>query len=200
MRRLGVAVAVTIVLLAGITGGALAQTGSPEPSAAAEVMTPEAAELVALFPEAAGGQPIRENLEVQVGDEHIAGMDPDDPDDASEMQSLEAVAQAMGGTTADIVSASAFVEAEDGSYGLVGAYRVPGGDASLGVDPILAWGEGDLSEPRVETGTYANREVTLLYDDSQPENPPWHIYPAGDTLWLVMAEEPLLTEIFEQLP
>ena len=54
--------------------------------------------------------------------------------------------------------------------------------------------------PRVEPGTIAGRDVTLLYDDGQPEGLPWYLLPSGDTLWLVGAHEPMLTEVFEKLP
>lgn len=202
MRLFGASVVVATCLLAGSAGVVLAQSEeSPVPSLVAEEIAPQAAELVALFPEQLGGQPLREAVTVLVGEEHLEDLDPNDPEDAQGIQSFEVLAQAMGGATvADLVSASAQVDTEDGGFALVGAFRVAGVDATQTVDPVLAWAESDLTESRSEASTFADRDVTLLYLDGTPDNPPAYLYASGDTVWVVLASEPLLTEVFEQLP
>jgi hypothetical protein len=137
---------------------------------------------------------------VEVGEEHLADLDPNDPDDAQDIESLEALAQAMDSTVADLISGSGYVFMEDDTYALVAPFRIAGMDASQAVDPMIAVADDDFVAPRVEPGSIAGRDVTLLYDDGQPEGLPWYLLPSGDTLWLVVAHEPMLTEVFEKLP
>lgn len=212
MRSPRIAVAMATFLLLAATGVVVAQDELPaasEPPAAVGSalasespadMSTAAAELVALFPETIGGQPTNENMLVRVGTDLVAGLDPADPDDASDIAEFEALASAFGAPIEELGSASTYVQTEDGGFALFGVFRAPGKDASLGIDAVLASAATDLEQPRPESTTYAGREITLLYDDGQPEAQPWYIYATGDTLWLVIASEPLLAEVFEHLP
>ena len=45
-------------------------------------------------------------------------------------------------------------------------------------------------------GQVAGKDVTKITSESSTS----YVYPQGDVIWLVVAEEPLLTQIFEALP
>jgi hypothetical protein len=202
MRSFTMAFMAAAILLVASAGAALAQTESESPTAsmAAETPPPQATDLIAMFPAEVGGQPILEDLQVRVGEEHIDGLDPEDADDAAEIAAVEAVVQAVDAPLSELTSAATYVAVDEANYALLGAFRIPGIDATQIVEPMLAWAELSLEQPRVEPASYADRDVTLLYDDARPDDPPWYFYPFGDTLWVMVAAEPLLTEIFGQLP
>ena len=84
------------------------------------------------------------------------------------------------------------------------AFRVSGVDVDRLLAEFLPAFAADLSEPRQETGQVAGKDVVLLYDDTFTEATgearPFHFYVSGDTLWMVSAPEPDLTEAFEKLP
>lgn len=108
-----------------------------------------------------------------------------DPDQRS------AVAQALGTigkSLDDLTSAFAF-----SSAGAIMAYRVAGADAATFLPLIVEamGGAGAVMTPV----TIGGKQVSRVDGGT-----PYHVYPAGDVVWLVQADEPVLTEILTALP
>ena len=136
---------------------------------------------------------------MQVGAENLEDQDEED------LAETEALLEALGATMEDVSTATASRVSEDFTeFTFLVAFKVSGVDADRLLEEILSGFADDLSEPRQETGQVAGKDVVLLYDDAfteaTGEAQPFHFYVSGDTLWMVSAPEPELTEAFDKLP
>jgi hypothetical protein len=136
-------------------------------------------ELAALFPADIGGTPVT----VETMTEGLT---------LAEEQRAQ-VEQLLGsqGKTLDDLSAG-FAFGMDPQY-FIYALRVKGADASALRDPFLAM-SGAAGAPTPAQVAGKDVMVATISDQTQ------HVYAKGDVLWLVGAQEPILTEIFQKLP
>ncbi len=135
-------------------------------------------ELEALFPATIGGEPVEV---ISLAGEAVI----------SESEDRDAVAEALGSigkTLDDLTGAFAFSTA-----GAIVAYRVAGADATSFL-PLVIEAMSD-AEPVLTPATVGGKDVSRLDGDTT-----FHVYPAGEVLWLVTADEPILTEILTALP
>ena len=190
----------TIVVgaLVGLAMPVVAQEESPATESPPADGTAQVAggRLAAIFPTELGGQPWDE-LTVNVGQEIYAGRDPgvaeDDP--------ITALLEATGASIDDVTGAVGSLETEDGVFASVTAVQVVGVDADQVWEFIFQPSmDESLMQPREETGQIAGKDVRILWDDAFPDAAPGHFYLSGDTVWAIIAVEPLLTEVFEKLP
>ena len=103
---------------------------------------------------------------------------------------VERLLAEQGKTLADVSLGFAF--GIDPQYA-ISALRVKGADAAALLDPFLAM-SGAVSAP--EHVQVAGKEVLRATTETQTQ----HVYAKNDVIWVVVAEEPILTEAFQKLP
>jgi hypothetical protein len=137
-----------------------------------------------MLPTEIGGQPV---IVEQVPQEQVDQMMGADP---GVRERIETALAGMGKTMADLEVAFGTT-----ASGQLFAYRIAGEDASgflpLFVDAFLMGNPG--GETSVEQ--VAGKDVTVTSGPIVA-----YLYPSGDTLWTVVAEEPGLSEILTALP
>jgi hypothetical protein len=135
--------------------------------------------LAALFPTEIGGSPVS----VQTMTEGLTM--------ESEAQAQVEDLLASQGKTLDDVSAG-FAFGMDPRY-LISALRIDGADAAALRDPFLAMSGVEGTPTPAQVG---GKDVLIATISGQTQ----HVYAKDDVLWLVVAEEPTLTEVFQKLP
>jgi cyclophilin family peptidyl-prolyl cis-trans isomerase len=177
-----------------ITGAAIEQVQLPPdepPSPAGPVGDPK---LEARFPTSLGGQPLP--VESYTGPEvaQLAG-----PDSPTVIQLRDALVD-LGLTLDDLSVAFAGVTGADGgSLASITALRVAGIDEStlLGTIAPIALGLADMRQQAAEL---AGKPVVIITDGPDDGVNRGYGYLHDDTLWLVFAQEPLLSEAIGALP
>lgn len=137
------------------------------------------AELAALFPTEIGGAPVT----VETMTEGLT-MEPD------QQAQVEDLLASQGKTLADVSAGFAF--GMDPAY-LISALRIRGADAAALRDPFMAMSGLDGTPTTAQVG---GKEVLVASVGGQTQ----HVYAHDDVLWLVAAEEPILTEVLQKLP
>jgi hypothetical protein len=141
----------------------------------------------------------------------LATDDPDDPGAAASLAELEALVGAQGRSIDDVSFANAYF-ATDTAYGDLFAIRVAGADVA-GFQEELTDLILQLVDPVRTPATIAGRQVTAVTEGPAPGEspaasedpfaiplPPSYVYPSGEVLFIVSADEPELTQLFELLP
>lgn len=153
---------------------------SPEPEPESVVSHADRA-LEALFPETVGGEALGV---LSVGGEQAIS-------DGTKRPAVAEVLGTLGKTFDDLSQAAAFLP--DGT-GAVIAFRVAGADAPTFMEPFLD-AQGSMPWAEMTSAQVAGKDVHVFAGQ-----PPAYIYPAGDVIWVVYAEEPALSEILTALP
>lgn len=136
-------------------------------------------ELAARFPTEIGGTPVQ----VQTMSQGLTV----EPEQQAQVDELLA---SQGKTLADVSTGFAF--SMDPAYSII-ALRVQGANASALRDPFLAIGGMEGAATPIQIG---GKDVLAATIEGQPQ----HVYTKDDVIWVVYAEEPLLTEVFQKLP
>lgn len=186
------------VLLLSAVGAASAQT--PEPIERTPEMEAYAAELTALFPEAFQGTSLVENLQVAVGQELIAELDPSDPDDAADIEELNELVAAVGMTLDDAAAATTYAQLTDEAWAWIIAYQIRDADIQQVLPIFVAAFEADVPEAIVEEGEVGGEPVTMLSSGEDPEAGMFVFLARGDVLWLVNVSPEYLEELVGLLP
>jgi hypothetical protein len=142
----------------------------------------QAPDLEALFPSSVAGQPIT----VQ----SLRGQAILDGGDEAFVRELEAMLAEQGRTLDDV--SVAFGGAGDDA---IIAVRVMGGDPSASAT-LLIEGVSGMEGIEPEAGQVAGKDVLIASAGEQT----WYVYPQGETVWVIAAQEPALTEILTALP
>jgi hypothetical protein len=150
------------------------------PTPTPEVIVQQDPELAALFPTEIAGAA----LTTQTQTEGLS------IDDDAERAQLEALLAAQGKTLDDVSIGFAFSMEPPFS---ITAIRVKGADASALRDPILTMSDVEGTPTPAQV---AGKDMLVATVSGQPQ----HVYAKGDVLWLVFAQEPILTEVFQKLP
>lgn len=150
-------------------------------------------------------------VDVYTARDLLVNADPDDPDAASDIAALEALVGAHGATLDDVSFADAYFATET-AYGDLFAIRVAGANVAEFQDE-LADLVLQLEDPHRAPATIAGHEVTVVTEgppasgspdpSADPEDeplPPSYLYPTGEVLFIVSADEPQLSELFALLP
>jgi len=195
-RALGAALGALLLLMPA--AGALAQT--PEPVERTPEMEQRAAELTALFPTELGGVSLVDDLQVEVGPELLAELDPSDPDDAEQIADIHEIMEAAGATVDDAATAVTFFALDEDDFGFVAAYQILGSDAQATLPLFVAAWQEDLPESTAEPGQIAGREVTVLRNDDDPDAEALVLLSSGDTTWMVSVPEQFLEEAVASFP
>jgi hypothetical protein len=177
-------VVVSLLLVFAISPVARAQVASDEPAPAATPSLPPDVELEALFHATIGGQPLA--VQSMAGAGLFAESAPDQVAKAQE------VLAAQGKTIEDVSVANATLA--DPQVQIL-AIRVAGGDAKALTSLVIGMMSGLVTFEEAP-GEVAGKAVTVLTNGSQS----LYMYGIGDVTWLVFAQEPALTEIFNALP
>jgi len=165
--------------------------GSPLPSMAAGAspsapsvpIAPADPDLEARLPHTVGGQPLA--IESHMGAAIFTGVD------QTALQPLVDGLAAQGKTMADL--SIAVGHNEDYSVAIT-AVRVPGADAGALIASILQMAPAE--EQIVQTqATIAGKAMTTVTDSTGAQQ----FYAVGDTLWIIRAVEPALSEIIAGL-
>jgi hypothetical protein len=150
-------------------------------------------------------------VDVYTAQDLVADSDPDDPDAEASITDLRTLVEAHGKGLEDVSFANAYFATET-AYGDLFAIRVAGADVA-GFQDELTDLVLQLEDPIRTPGTLAGRDVTVVTDgppatgspdpSADPFDlplPPSYVYAAGDVLFIVSADEPQLTQLFELLP
>ncbi len=158
-------------------------------------------------------------VDVYTAADLMANVDPDDPDAQSDMDALQALVEAHGRTLDDVSFADAYFATET-AYGDLFAIRVAGANVADFEDE-LADLVLQLEDPRRSPAVIGGHQVTVITDgppvsespgpsadasvdpSAEPVDeplPPSYLYPSGEVLFIVSADEPQLTQLFELLP
>ena len=178
-------------------------TEIPEPSSIGDPV------LMGLIPSAVGDAEMV--VDVYTAQDLVADSDPDDPDAEASITDLRTLVEAHGKGLEDVSFANAYFATET-AYGDLFAIRVAGADVA-GFQDELTDLVLQLEDPIRTPGTLAGRDVTVVTDgppatgspdpSADPFDlplPPSYVYAAGDVLFIVSADEPQLTQLFELLP
>ena len=179
-------------------------TLEPEPSYFGD------AELAALIPTEIEGSTV--DIETYSGADILADTDPSDPDAEESLQALQEQLAARGKTMDDLSLAFASYATEE-SFGSLTAIRVKGVDISTMTQDLLPLLLADVTESVLTPSTIAGKAVTIISEAPLASGSPAasedpfgditeqaYIYPHGEVLWFVVADEPGLTELFGKLP
>jgi hypothetical protein len=169
-----------------------------DPSAADESTAREgAADLAVLLP-------------VQLNDRLLAASSTDgrewrtrlagDGGDSNALSRLERFLETTGTTPDGLGLATGLYPADAGAHAAVVALQVRGSDATALLEPAIDLFFDDLIDPQRSAIEIGDRVATAVTDAVIPDDSPRYLYPAGDTVWIVEAGEPQLSEIFEALP
>jgi hypothetical protein len=178
-------------------------TDEPQPSYEGDPV------LQALIPASVGDAEMV--VDVYSGHDLIADTDPSDPDAQASIADLQDVLAAQGKSISDVSFANAYF-ATDTAYGDLFAVRVAGAHVAEFQDALV-----DLilqfEDPQRSTSSIAGRPVTVITDgppatgtpdpSADPFDlplPPSYVYAAGEVLFIVSADEPQLTQLFQELP
>ncbi len=131
------------------------------------------------------------------GPDLVAGMDPNDPQQAKNIEDIEALLAATGGSLDRLTMLNAV--AADGET-FVGAIRVDRADAEIAKAAYVKSMFNDLGEARVVEAELGGKSVTLVFDDAAPDQPPLVVYASGDTVWLISGTEEAAGTVLETIP
>jgi type IV secretory pathway VirB10-like protein len=131
------------------------------------------------------------------GPDLLAGMDPNDPQQANNIEDIEALLAATGGSLDRLTMLNAV--AADGET-FVGAIRVDRADAEIAKAAYVKSMFNDLGEARVVEAELGGKSVTLVFDDAAPDQPPLVVYASGDTVWLISGTEEAAGTVLETIP
>jgi hypothetical protein len=131
------------------------------------------------------------------GPDLVAGMDPNDPQQAKNIEDIEALLAATGGSLDRLTMLNAV--AADGET-FVGAIRVDRADGEIAKAAYVDSMFNDLGEARVVEAELRGKSVTLVFDDAAPEQPPLVVYASGDTVWLISGTEEAAGTVLETIP
>ena len=148
------------------------------------------ADLAAMFPATIGGQPVTVNTMYYV--DLLAAMGSTD-DEA--VQRIQDALAPEGRSIDDITFGQAYVATDPPAN--VGALRITGADARALEDSVLQAINQESVMPAITQGQVAGRDVRIL---TPAEGPVSYVYTSGDVIWLVQAEEPVLSEVIGALP
>jgi hypothetical protein len=149
------------------------------PTPTALVVVQQDPELAARFPTDIAGTPVQ----VQT---MTAGLTVEPEQQAQVDQLLSS----QGKTLADVSSGFAFNM--DPPFSII-ALRVKGADANALRDPFLAMSGMEGAATPIQVG---GKDAVVASVEGQTQ----HVYAKDDVIWVVYAEEPILTEIFQELP
>ena len=138
--------------------------------------------LEALFPATVGGQAL--TIQSMPG----SGLS----SDAGSQQEIEALLATQGKTVDDV--SLAFASPADYSV-IISAYRIAGADAAALLQPLLD-SEAQSQTMTQTPGEVAGKSVVIGKGDAGTQ----YFYAKDDVIWIVVAEEPALTEVFTALP
>ena len=147
-------------------------------------------DLAALFPTTIGGQPVTASTRIRPAT--CSSTSRPDPKAQAAVQQITDQLSAQGKTVDDMSFGSGQVTLGDKSA-TIPAFRVKGGDAAQFVDAALALTASGQADPRSSTTQVAGRDVTVTQDGDAGAKS--YIFPSGEVLWFVTADEPTLSEI-----
>ncbi len=134
------------------------------------------------------------------GVEHLATLDPADPDDERTRSDLERLLEQVGADIDDMVSGYALAAQED-FFSFVVAIRIEGvepGTLLPAYRPILDRG---LPDSTSSTATIAGKEVLIVSSPGEGDEPvDLYVYDAGDTLWMVQGPKDVVEVTLQDLP
>lgn len=149
-------------------------------------------------------------VDVYTAGDYLASS-PDDPDAQATIAALDEILRPHGKSSADVSFANGFFET-DTSAGDLLAIRVAGADVATFQDALVGLFL-NTADPRRESATIGGKQVTIITEGppetASPEPsadpfdlplPPSYVYPSGEVLWIVNAEEPDLSALFQLLP
>ena len=170
--------------------------------------------LAAMVPTEIGGSPV--DVQTLSGADILAQSDPSDVYGQAQLQALEDKLAGMGKSINDVSLAFGSFPTAD-SFGDITAVRVKGADVASVVDDLLPLLLTDVVDPVQTPTVIAGKNVTIVTDgplqslapagSPDPSADPYavapdraYVYPKGEVLWFVTADEPALTEVFQKLP
>jgi hypothetical protein len=139
-------------------------------------------------PTALAGLPLDENLQLATGEQLATVMSPE------ETSVLEALLEANGAALADYAAAATWLPLSETDIVVIQAHRIAGVPAAQTLDSWVEILSLSTTEPEVTEASIAGRTITRMSDAANEAAPPLHIFSAGDVVWMLWSDDPLLVE------
>jgi hypothetical protein len=167
------------------------------PSSAAPTAPVALVDIVDQLPTTLDG--IAAETEVIRGLEHIDGFDPSVEADAEQIASLEEFVTSLGASVEDMTSASAVaIDGEELIF--MAGIQVAGADPEAILESYIETLLGQMVEPSQELGEIGGKLAIRIVDQAFEDEQPVYVYGIGPVVWLLVASEPGIGELLEQLP
>jgi hypothetical protein len=130
------------------------------------------------------------------GEEHFAGLAPDDPTRLE----LEAFLRTVGADIEDMVSGYALVSLDE-FFAFVVGIRVDGAEPGSLLPAYLPILQASLEDPTTDVAERGGRDVTVVTSvGDQDEYVELYLYDQGDTIWMVQGPADATEAVLEDLP
>ena len=190
-HRLLLASALASLLLLPAAAAAAADDGAAAgagPTASSTVVDPRISVLKALVPTSLAGLPLDENLVLATGEEMLGLMS------SAEVALLQALFAAHEVSAADYAAAATWVSIAGTDDIVLQAHRITGVPAAATTDVWVRILSLNATEPTVSQVVLDGRPVTLMTDAANEAAPPMHMFPAGDVVWMMWADDQMLVQ------
>jgi len=134
------------------------------------------------------------------GEEHLAGLDPDDEADARTRAELDRLLEDTGTTIEDMTSGYALVSQED-FFAFVVGVRLDGAEPGAMLPAYLPILYEDLVDPTGQAGSLGGKDVVVITSEGDDgDYVALYVYDEGDTIWMVQGPEDVVERALEGLP
>ena len=178
----------------------VAASTAPAAASASSAASPAATSAVAgpAFPSTLAGAPL--DVQSYDGAQWLAQFGDGTADNQAFAADTAALLESLGKGVDDLHVRSALAEPTPGSQAVILALQVDGTEArdfaTSAVDLLL----GDIDDPGFALRPMGSRWVLRVVDAAVPGVYPRTVYLAGDTAWIIGADEAYVFELLEQLP
>jgi hypothetical protein len=187
-----VAAAMLLTLMA--TPAIAQETDAPETDA----LDPASIELALEMPTNMGG--FEPDVVIARGVEHIADLDPNDPQDADTAAQLERLFDETGVTVDDMTSGYALVSQTD-FFSFVFAVRLHGAAPGTVLPAYLPILIANLIDPTIEEVRSGNKDVLVITSEGEEREPVrLTVYEVNDTVWLLQGPDDVVEFALGDLP
>ncbi len=199
-------IALLVLITAGLPGPALAQDPSAVPSeppsaSASELPSAGASALPSAgpaFPTTLAGAEL--DVQTYSGEQWLAQFRDGTTENEAFAADTAALLESLGKGIDDLRVTSALAEPTPGNQAVILGLQVEGTDARDFAGPAVDLLLGDIDDPGFALRPLGSRWVLRVVDAAVPGVYPRTVYLAGDTAWIIGADEEYVFELLEQLP
>ena len=149
------------------------------------------------MPDVLGG--FEPDIVITRGQEHLAGLDPDDEADARTRAELDRLFEGTGTSAEDMTSGYALVSQED-FFAFVVGVRLDGAERGTMLPAYLPILYEDLVDPTGQAASVGGKDVVVISSEGDAgDYVALYVYDQGDTIWMVQGPEDVVEGVLEAL-